>query len=230
MIDAPAAASSTTSPEEERPVGVARRVLARLAAACLFLVAAMGAMVATWDMRAQATNGLLDAADAATGAARLHALDFAERELQGRAVTGDLAVAAARLAMTQEPPRYHEAERLLEEALRHAPAKADVWADLAAVRAGRAGVLDAAAQEALQASFLAAAFGPSNVQRQRLAFAVTHWDALEPSAQRAALRHVDALSIDAADAVWLDTFMAQAPPGPGREAVRAARARTDGRF
>ncbi len=213
---------------DERTVGVARRVLARMAAACLLLCAVGGALGARWDMRAAALSEALDAVEAAPSAAeRTRALAAGQRHARGGAPSGDLASVTARWALVQEPADLPRAEDAITQALTHAPTRPHAWARLAATRAQIAGAMTPEASEALRYSFLVAAFGPRVMQKERLLLALRYWDALEASLQRAALRQVEALWADPENAAWLRDLLAAQPAGAAREALSTAMARAD---
>ncbi len=215
-------------PSEERPAGVTRRVLARLAAACMLLAGVTAALIAQWDLRAAAADRALAAAEATDDATeRAAALAAARVRLKGGLSTAALNIAAARLTLLDAEPDYDQAERRLTAALQASPARASVWALLAETRAARAGFADAAAAEALQTSFLVATFGARDLRQRRLAFVLDHWDDLDRSLRRAGLRQVAAFTASPEGERWARGLLARTPQGPARDALARALNRAD---
>ncbi len=215
-------------PTEERPAGLTRRVLARLAAACFFLTGVAALLIAHADGRALVADRAITAAEAATDEETKAAfLATARARLRGGLNTSGLSVATARVTLLGAEPDYDRAERRLVSALQGSPARASVWALLAEARAARAGFADDSALEALQTSFLVATFGGPELRRRRLAFVLGYWDDLDRSLQRAGMRQVAALGASREDEQWARGLLADTPPGPAREAFARALDRAD---
>ena len=204
------------------------RPIGRFALGAAFGVAALACgYLASLELRAGAAAQAIAAAGSPsiTEDRRDRALADAETALSSQLRSGRMAELAATQELLKPSADLDRAEADTREALRRSPARGNAWVRLAYLDTARDGRLDESGRAAFARSYRVEPYGPRDLRRWRLEFALTRWSLIDPDTQAAVLEEARAAAAGGADwyeeSTWMWRLAERLPPEPAQALLAA---------